>query len=75
MNIFRPKDRQALQSQQQNSDFKNKSDLKMGSKVEQVEPVEIVEENKGGNKYILPIAIGVGVISIVAIIYLLRRKK
>jgi LPXTG-motif cell wall-anchored protein len=79
MNIFNPKDRQAIQSQS----FKeldneiplkgiSKSDLKNFKRV--VEPVEFVEEKTGGNKYILPIAIGVGVISIVAIIYLLRKK-
>jgi hypothetical protein len=78
MNIFNPKDRRTLQSQS----FKeidneiplkgiSKSDLKMASKVAQTEPVA---QQKSGNKYILPIAIGVGVISIVAIIYLLRKK-
>ena len=78
MNIFRPKDRQALQSQSFNELEKeiplgiSKSDLKMFKKVPYSESV--VQQTEG-NKYILPIAIGVGVISIVAIIYLLRRKK
>jgi hypothetical protein len=34
----------------------------------------IIEEQASTNKYILPIAIGVGVISIIAIVYLLRKK-
>ena len=37
-------------------------------------PSKITKEPRKRN-YVLPIAIGIGVISIVALVYLLRRKK